>query len=92
MRDFSVRQTVRLIKRLEELHAIDWTKDIFIGHQANATMLDQITNNRGIPASNHWHNAATMGNQAAAGAPSAIGMSASMIMMKKKKQRLPAAN
>jgi len=72
VRDFSVRQTVRLIKRLEELHPIDWTKDIFIGHQANATMLDQITNNRGIPASNHWHNAATMGNQAAAGAPAAL--------------------
>lgn len=69
VRDFSVRQTVRLIKALEESHHLDWSRDIFIGHQANATMLRQITENREIPESNHWHNAETKGNQAAAGAP-----------------------
>ncbi len=69
VRDFSVRQTVRLIKALEEKHALDWSRDIFIGHQANATMLEQITNNREIPAEQHWHNVRTKGNQAGAGAP-----------------------
>ncbi|RME62275.1 MAG: ketoacyl-ACP synthase III, partial [Candidatus Dadabacteria bacterium] len=53
VRDFSVRQTVRLIKRLEAKYNIDWSRDIFIGHQANATMLRQICNNRKIPPSNH---------------------------------------
>ena len=38
VRDFSVRQTVRLIKAVEERHKMDWTRDIFIGHQANATI------------------------------------------------------
>lgn len=74
VRDFSVRQTVRLIRRLEETQEIDWNRDIFIGHQANRTMLEQITNNRGIPASNHWHNVTTIGNQAGAGAPATLAM------------------
>lgn len=74
VRDFSVRQTVRLVKRIEETHQIDWNRDIFIGHQANATMLEQITNNREIPPSNHWHNVTTIGNQAGAGAPAALAM------------------
>jgi len=74
VRDFSVRQTVRLIKALEEVNDIDWSRDIFVGHQANATMLQQITNNRGIPDSNHWHNVTTVGNQAGAGAPASIAM------------------
>lgn len=72
VRDFSVRQTVRLIKALEDKHPLDWTRDIFIGHQANATMLQQITNNREIPDSNHWHNVTTVGNQAGAGAPAVL--------------------
>jgi len=72
VRDFSVRQTVRLIKAIEERYPIDWTRDIFIGHQANATMLQQITNNREIPDSNHWHNVTTVGNQAGAGAPAVL--------------------
>lgn len=67
VRDFSVRQTVRLIKALEEKYNLDWSRDIFIGHQANYTMLKQITNNRHIPDGNHWHNVKTLGNQAGAG-------------------------
>ena len=74
VRDFSVRQTVRLVRNIEEKYAIDWNKDIFIGHQANATMLEQITNNRSIPASNHWQNVREIGNQAGAGAPAALAM------------------
>lgn len=72
VRDFSVRQTVRLIKRIEEQYNIDWHRDIFIGHQANKTMLEQITNNREIPPSNHWHNVTKLGNQAGAGAPAVL--------------------
>ena len=74
VRDFSVRQTVRLVKRLEAAFNLDWSHDIFVGHQANKTMLDQITNNRGIPESNHWHNVADHGNQAGAGAPAVMAL------------------
>lgn len=74
VRDFSVRQTVRLIKQMEESFPLDWQRDVFIGHQANATMLEQITNNRGIPASNHWHNVKMIGNQAGASAPAVLAM------------------
>ncbi len=74
VRDFSVRQTVRLVKAIEEQYPVDWSRDIFIGHQANRTMLEQITNNREIPASNHWHNVTHLGNQAGAGAPAALSM------------------
>jgi 3-oxoacyl-[acyl-carrier-protein] synthase-3 len=74
VRDFSVRQTVRLVKSLEERYPIDWNRDVFIGHQANRTMLEQITNNREIPPSNHWHNVTYLGNQAGAGAPAVLSM------------------
>lgn len=74
VRDFSVRQTVRLIKQIEDEFKIDWSRDVFIGHQANATMLEQITNNRGIPPQNHWHNVRTIGNQAGASAPAVLAM------------------
>jgi 3-oxoacyl-[acyl-carrier-protein] synthase-3 len=74
VRDFSVRQTVRLIKRAEEKFGLDWSKDVFIGHQANATMLEQITTNRKIPEQNHWHNVRCIGNQAGAGAPASLAM------------------
>lgn len=72
VRDFSVRQTVRLVKALESEYPIDWNRDIFIGHQANRTMLEQITNNREIPETNHWHNVTYLGNQAGAGAPAVL--------------------
>jgi 3-oxoacyl-[acyl-carrier-protein] synthase-3 len=74
VRDFSVRQTVRLIKKLEDQFNLDWSKDIFVGHQANRTMLEQITNNREIPDTNHWHNVTNIGNQAGAGAPAVMSM------------------
>lgn len=74
IRDFSVRQTVRLIRKIEKDHDIDWNRDVFIGHQANKTMLEQITNNRKVPPSNHWHNVTNIGNQAGAGCPASLAM------------------
>jgi len=74
VRDFSVRQTVRLLKAMEEKFQLDWSKDIFIGHQANKTMLRQIADNRGISEANHWHNVTYIGNQAGAGAPAVLAM------------------
>ena len=73
VRDFSVRRTVKMVKALEvKFPDIDWSRDVFIGHQANRTMLEQIVKNRKIPAENHWHNVTYIGNQAAAGAPASL--------------------
>lgn len=72
VRDFSVRQTVRMIKKLEKDFGLDWEKNIFVGHQANGTMLTQICKNRKIPDSNHWSNVEFIGNQAGAGAPAVL--------------------
>ena len=74
VRDFSVRHTVRLIKAMEAKHEINWERDVFVGHQANATMLRQVTENRGIPEKSHWHNVTFLGNQAAAGAPASLAL------------------
>lgn len=74
VRGFSVLQTVRLIKQLEAKFQIDWQRDSFIGHQANATMLEQIVNNRDIPSHNHWTNVRHIGNQAGASAPAVLSM------------------
>lgn len=74
VRDFSVRQTVRLLRNIEQDFQIDWHRDVFIGHQANRTMLAQITNNRKIPEENHWFNVTEIGNQAGAGAPATLCM------------------
>ncbi len=72
VRNFSVLQTVKLVRDVESKFPIDWNRDIFIGHQANYTMLQQIITNRGISESNHWHNVVYVGNQAGAGAPASL--------------------
>ena len=68
VRNFSVRQTVRMIKEISSKYGLDFTKDIFIGHQANLTMLRQIGEAAGVPDENNWKNVERCGNQAAAGA------------------------
>ena len=72
VRDFSVRQTVRLLRKVQADFDVSWDRDVFIGHQANKTMLDQICRNRKIPESNHWHNVTYIGNQAGASAPAVL--------------------
>jgi len=72
VRNFSVLQTVKMMRTLEKENEIDWNKDIFIGHQANYTMLQQISSNRNVPEDSHWHNVIHVGNQAGAGAPATL--------------------
>lgn len=42
---------------------------VFVGHQANLTMLNSIAKRCDVPPELHWHNIVNFGNQAAAGAP-----------------------
>jgi len=72
VRDFSVRQTVRMIKDFEKRYDLNWERDKFIGHQANGTMLEQIRKNRKVPHQNHFTNVKVRGNQAAAGSACAL--------------------
>lgn len=68
VRNFSVRQTVKMIKEVKSKFNLDFSRDVFIGHQANETMLNQIADACEIPEGNHWKNVVRCGNQAAAGA------------------------
>ena len=45
---------------------------IYVGHQANLTMLHSVTKRCEIPEDRHFHNIVDFGNQAAAGAPSVL--------------------
>jgi 3-oxoacyl-[acyl-carrier-protein] synthase-3 len=45
---------------------------IYIGHQANLTMLHSVAKRCEIPEERHFHNIALFGNQAAAGAPAVL--------------------
>lgn len=47
-------------------------KVIYIGHQANLTMLNAVCRRGEIPESRHFHNIVDYGNQAAAGAPTVL--------------------
>jgi 3-oxoacyl-[acyl-carrier-protein] synthase III len=44
----------------------------FIGHQANATMLDSVARRAGLPPAGHWHNVELFGNTGASGAPTVL--------------------
>lgn len=45
---------------------------IYIGHQANLTMLESVCRRSDIPPERHYHNIVDFGNQAAAGAPAVV--------------------
>ena len=45
---------------------------VYVGHQANLTMLDAVVRRCEIPAERHFHNIVDFGNQAATGAPAVI--------------------
>ena len=44
----------------------------FIGHQANALMLESVTRRAGLPAESHFHNVEHFDNTGAAGAPTVL--------------------
>lgn len=47
----------------------------FIGHQANALMLESVTRRAGLSADSHFHNVEHFGNTGAAGAPTVLSQS-----------------
>jgi 3-oxoacyl-[acyl-carrier-protein] synthase-3 len=71
---YSVGQTVKLLRCLQKSFGFSWIDTYFIGHQANARMLDTVCRNEGIPPARHLSNVSHIGNQAGAGAPATISM------------------
>ncbi|MSP26731.1 MAG: ketoacyl-ACP synthase III [Myxococcales bacterium] len=47
---------------------------VYVGHQANFTMLESVARRCGVPADRHWFNIDEFGNQAAAGAATVLSM------------------
>ena len=45
---------------------------VYVGHQANLTMLQSVAKRCEVPADRHWFNIDKFGNQAAAGAPTVL--------------------
>jgi 3-oxoacyl-[acyl-carrier-protein] synthase-3 len=71
---YSVGQTVKLLRSLQTGFGLRWNDTYFIGHQANARMLDTVCRSEGIPVDRHLSNVAQIGNQAGAGAPATLSM------------------
>lgn len=66
---FAIKTT---LATLGELQRAARGKARFIGHQANALVLEAVTRRADIPPERHWSNVADFGNTGAAGAPSVL--------------------
>jgi 3-oxoacyl-[acyl-carrier-protein] synthase-3 len=67
---FAIKQMTVLLEQIRDrLDEERKGKLIYVGHQANLTMLESVCRRAQIPAENHFHNIVEYGNQAAAGAP-----------------------
>ncbi|MBL8739734.1 MAG: ketoacyl-ACP synthase III [Myxococcales bacterium] len=63
----------RMVELLREIQARDPSHPyIYVGHQANLTMLEAVTRRCEIPLERHYFNIDQYGNQAAAGAPAVM--------------------
>ena len=71
---YSVSQTVKILRSLKSTFALNWNHTYFIGHQANARMLDTVCRAQSIPCERHLMNVTRIGNQAGAGAPATLSM------------------
>src|SRR5207248_6443988 len=70
---FAIKTTLACIERFlpsaKERAAKTGGRVRFIGHQANALMLDSVMRRAGLDEADHFHNVASFGNTGAAGAP-----------------------
>jgi 3-oxoacyl-[acyl-carrier-protein] synthase III len=70
---FAIKKMSSLLKDIEDTLPPE-RKDrlLYVGHQANLTMLESVCRRAGIPPERHLHNIVRFGNQCAAGAPSVL--------------------
>ena len=68
---FAIRKTIAVLQELAEKLPSD-TQSSFIGHQANALMLEAVCRRTETPPERHFFNVDRFGNCGAAGAPSVL--------------------
>lgn len=73
---FAIKKMSSLLRSIEDFVGPE-RKDrvLYVGHQANLTMLESVCRRAGIPPERHLHNIVRFGNQCAAGAPSVLSQS-----------------
>jgi 3-oxoacyl-[acyl-carrier-protein] synthase III len=73
---FAIKKMSALLKEIEDrLPEERRDRLIYVGHQANLTMLESVCRRAGIPPERHLHNIGRFGNQCAAGAPTVLSQS-----------------
>jgi 3-oxoacyl-[acyl-carrier-protein] synthase III len=69
---FAIRKTTEGIKHLKSIFAAEAKRFVFIGHQANLSMLTTVCERTGVPSKNHWYGVDQFGNTGCCGAPSVL--------------------
>ena len=69
---FAIRKTTEGVKNLKSIFADEAKRFIFIGHQANLTMLTTVCERTGIIPANHWYGVDQFGNTGCCGAPAVL--------------------
>jgi 3-oxoacyl-[acyl-carrier-protein] synthase-3 len=70
---FAIRTTTSVVKNLQaSVPATENRRPVFIGHQANLRMLENVCKRTNIALEDHYANVASFGNCGAAGAPSVL--------------------
>jgi 3-oxoacyl-[acyl-carrier-protein] synthase-3 len=70
---FAIRTTTCVLKKLQEsVPESESRRQVFIGHQANLRMLENVCKRTNVALEDHYANVAWFGNCGAAGAPSVL--------------------
>ena len=70
---FAIKTMTELTRQIQaRLDPDEKARMIYVGHQANLTMLESVVKRVEIPIERHYFNIVDFGNQAAAGAPSVL--------------------
>jgi 3-oxoacyl-[acyl-carrier-protein] synthase-3 len=70
---FAIKTTTEVVRSLQaSLPPLETRRQVFIGHQANLRMLENVCKRTGIALTDHYSNVAYYGNAGAAGAPTVL--------------------
>ena len=69
---FAIRTTTEGVKQMRDKFAREAERFIFIGHQANLSMLKTVCERTGVSSEDCWHNVDQFGNAGCCGAPSVL--------------------
>jgi len=71
---FAIRKTTEGVKKLKDQFAGEAGRFIFIGHQANLSMLKTVCERTGVAPEHHWYGVDQFGNTGCCSAPSVLSM------------------